>query len=437
MRRMLASAIVSICSAALVANAADSARKWVGSWSAAPYDVGASNMPPSPGLASNSLRQIVRVSIGGDSIRVKFSNGVGTSALTMNAVTVAISPDGKDAIDASSLKTLTFNGKSSVSIHAAATVTSDPVAFPLKPSARLAITIQYGQIPSPLTGHVGARGPSYLLAGDKTKATNFSGAATTEHWYTIHAIEVLASANAAAVAVLGNSITDGYGLTGGLQNRWTDVFSEALLANAATSQVGVLNLGIGGTNVASGTTGGLSRCKRDILEQNGLRWFVVFYGVNDIGAGASATTIIDAYKQMIADAHAKNVKVYGVTITPFGGNGYYSAAHETVRSAVNAWIRTVGNFDAVIDFDKVVRNPDDTTSFQASLKNDGLHPNVAGYKALGQSVDLKLFGATPSATDKYRRTPLRRPESCLQLRDGTLSMECDAHRLNGQRAPKP
>lgn len=438
LRRTFAASTVLLCSAFIAVAPAADAMKWVGSWSAAPYDVGANNMPPSPGLAGNSLRQIVRVSIGGDSVRLKFSNGVGTSALTMNAVTIAISSAGKDAIDASTLKQLKFGGAAKATIAAGGTVVSDPVAFPLSPSAKVAITIQYGQVPSPLTGHVGARGPSYLLSGDKTTAAGFSGAATTEHWYTINALDVWTTSEAGAVAILGNSITDGYGLTGGLQNRWTDALSEKLLANASTRNVGVLNLGIGGTNVASGTTGGSSRYKRDILEQTGLRWFVVFYGVNDIGGGATANTIIDAYKRMIADAHAKGIKVYGATITPFGGNNYYSVAHEAVRGAVNAWIRTAGDFDAVIDFDKVVRNPSDTTSFLASLKNDGLHPNVAGYKALGQSVDLKLFETTPSSVDDFRRSGTsRRSGGLLQVRGGELSVERDARGIDGRRITAP
>lgn len=412
---------------------------WVGTWSAAPYDVGTNNMPPSPGLNGNSLRQIVRVSIGGDTIRVKFSNDVGNAALTMNAATVAISSAGKDAIDASTLKPLKFNGTAKVTIAAKSTVVSDPIAFRLAPGAKVAITIHYGQIPSPLTGHVGARTPSYLLTGDKTTAANFSGAASLERWYTINTIDVRAPATAGAVGVIGNSITDGYGLTGGLHNRWTDVFSAALLANAATANVGVLNMGIGGTNVASGATGGLSRYKRDIFGQSGLRWFIVFYGVNDIGGGANATTITNAYKQMIADARAAGVKVYGATITPFGGNSYYTVPHEQVRSAVNAWIRTSGNFDGVIDFDKALRNPSDTTRLQAKYNNDGLHPNVEGYKAIGNAVDVKLFASVPSSVDRGPFAAGHRlgaPAASLSLDDKTLSVEFDGRRLDGRHAPR-
>lgn len=412
---------------------------WVGTWSAAPYDVGSNNMPPSPGLSGNSLRQIVRVSIGGDTIRVKFSNDAGTTALTLNAATVAISSAGKDAIDVSTLRPLKFNGENKVTIAAKGATVSDPLAFRLAPGAKVALTIHYGQVPSPLTGHVGARGPSYLLAGDKTTAANFSGAATVERWYSINTIDVRAPATAGAVGVIGNSITDGYGLTGGLHNRWTDVFSAALLANAATANVGVLNMGIGGTNVASGATGGLGRYKRDIFGQSGLRWFVVFYGVNDIGAGANATTITNAYKQMVADARAAGVKVYGATITPFGGNSYYTVPHEQVRGAVNAWIRTSGNFDGVIDFDKALRNPSDTTRILAKYNNDGLHPGIEGYKALGNAVDVKMFASVPTSVDRGAFPGGHRlgtPAANLSLDNKTMSVEFEGRRLDGRSAPR-
>jgi lysophospholipase L1-like esterase len=171
------------------------------------------------------------------------------------------------------------------------------------------------------------------------------------------------------------------------------MFSQALLNNAATAQVGVLNLGIGGTNVAgTGATTGASRYQQDILNQSGVRWVIIFYGINDIcSSGSSAATITAAYQKMITDGHANNMKVYGATITPVNGNAYYTPAHEAVRSAVNNWIRTAGNFDACIDFDKTIRDPADTTRLQAAYSNDWLHPNAAGYKLLGESIDLNLF----------------------------------------------
>ena len=314
----------------------------------------------------------------------------------MNSVNIAVSTDGTgSAINASTMKSLKFTGNASVTINAGATVTSDPIAFTLTPSMRVAITIYYGSAASSvdMTGHVGSRTNSFILAGDQTSSASFSGSTIVAHWYSINTIDVWAPQTAAAVAVLGNSITDGYGLSGGLQNRWTDMFSQALLANSATQQVGVLNLGIGGTNVAgTGPTTGATRFQQDILDQSGVKWVIIFYGVNDICASnSSAATIIAAYQKMITDGHANNMKVYGATITPVNGNAYYTAAHEAVRAAVNNWIRTPGNFDACIDFDKTIRDPADTTRLQAAYSNDWLHPNAAGYKLLGESIDLNLF----------------------------------------------
>ncbi|MEN9306867.1 MAG: hypothetical protein RL173_799, partial [Fibrobacterota bacterium] len=309
----------------------DSTKRWVGTWSTAPQLVESANMPPSPGLSNNSLRQIVRVSIGGDTVRLKFSNDFSTSATTLKAVTIAAST-GKGAVTASTMKTLTFGGSPSVTMNASASVMSDPVAFALTPRMDVAITIYYGTASSSVSGHPGSRTTSYLLAGDKSTAATFSGATSTEHWYNINTIDVLVPKSAASVAILANSIADGRGSTTDMQNRWPDIFSEALLKNTATSQVGVLNLGIGGNCVLSGGLGptGVSRYQRDILDQRGLQWVIVSEGVNDIGgvssASAATTTannLINAYKKFIADAHAKNLKVYGATIMPFNGNSYY------------------------------------------------------------------------------------------------------------------
>ncbi len=392
------------------ASGADSTRHWVGTWASAPYEAG-SNTPPSA-LTNNTYRQIVRVSIGGDTLRVKFSNITCANAVTIKSANIALSTDGtKSAVDATTIKELKFSGNATVTINAKSEVYSDPVAFHLTPSMRLAITTYYGQCQtsSDMTFHYGSRTNSYLLTGDKTTSADFAGSTAVERWYTISTVDVVAPKDAGAVAVLGNSITDGYGLSGGLQNRWTDIFSETLLKNPATAQVGVLNLGIGATNVLSASNGaksGVDRFKHDILEQSGVRWIIIFYGVNDINGGASASSLTNAFAKFVADGHAKNIKVYGATITPFNGHSYYTAAHEAVRRDVNKWIRTPGNFDSIIDFDKIVRDPADTTKFLAAYKNDGLHPNVAGYKKMGESVDLTLF-ATPTSANPIKEVKNR------------------------------
>ena len=373
-------------------------------------------MPPTPGLANNSLRQVVRVSIGGDTLRVKFSNAFSTSAVTMNSAQIAVSAGG-DSIDVSTNKELKFNGNAQVTMNPGVEVTSDPIAFHLTPRMTLAITIYYGQTSPSVTGHPGSRTTSYIIAGNTTTNTDFSGAVTTDHWYNIRGIDVVAPSDAGCVTILGNSITDGRGSTTNLQNRWPDMFSQALLRDSSTQHVGVLNEGIGGNCVLSGGLGptGISRFYQDLINQSGVRWIIVFEGVNDIGGvffSSSATSVannlISAYQTIIANAHARNIKIYGATITPFKGNSYYNQYSEQCRETVNQWIRTPGNFDACIDFDKVMRNPSDTLSMISSDNNDGLHPDSAGHRRMGESVDLSLFvetGAT-SVRDHPSGMPL-------------------------------
>jgi lysophospholipase L1-like esterase len=239
-----------------------------------------------------------------------------------------------------------------------------------------------------MTFHYGSRTDSYILEGDQSKSEDFNGATIVERWYNLSSIDVLADPKSASVAVIGNSITDGYGVHNGPGNKWTDYFSEKLLDDASTSHVSVLNLGIGATTVIGS---GIGRFQQDILEQAGLRWIIVFYGVNDIGANQSAENIINAYKTMISQAHAQNIRIYGATITPFKGHSYYSDSHEAVRLAVNEWIRTPGNFDKCIDFDLAIRDPIDTSKMHPDYSNDWLHPSAAGYQFMGEYIDVNLF----------------------------------------------
>lgn len=426
--------VISLASVWLVQNpealAGDTGKKWVGTWSTAPQLVEPGNMPPSPGLTNNSLRQVVRVSIGGDTLRVKFSNEFSTSVVTMNSVQIAVSTGG-NSINVSTNKELKFNGNSLVTMNAGGAVTSDPLAFDLTPRMDVAITIYFGQTSATVTGHPGSRTTSYVLPGNTATTTDFSGAVTTDHWYVINTIDVLAPSNAASVAILGNSITDGRGSITNQQNRWPDIFSEALLKDSSTRHVGVLNMGIGGNSVLSGGLGptGVSRFDRDILNQSGVRWAIVFEGVNDIGgvrnAGAATTianNLIAAYTQMIAKAHANNIRIYGGTIMPFNGNGYHNQYSEQCRNTINQWIRTKGNFDACIDFDKVMRNPLDTTRLVSSYQNDGLHPDAAGYKTMGESIDVNLFTGA---------------DTVFQVETGVNSVETIDGYLLGQNYPNP
>ena len=398
---IMAILFVLLCTFSAVGYAKSNAsNKWVGTWSTAPQLVEPGNMPPSPGLNNNTLRQVVRVSIGGDSLRIRFSNEFSTGTVTMTAVQVAISTGGC-TIEATSSKKLKFNGKSEVSMIPGTAISSDPVAFALKPRMDVAITISFGQTSLDVTGHPGSRTTSYLLTGNKASNSDFTGSVQTDHWYIINGIDVRADTSSAAVAILGNSITDGRGSGTNKQNRWPDILSECLMKNAKTSHVGVLNLGIGGNCVLRNCLGpsGFSRFKRDILDQQGVRWCIILEGINDIGQAQDsvvavqvANDLIAAYRQMIQDAHAKGIKVYGATILPFKKSFYYTDYREAARNTVNEWIRTGGYFDAVIDFDKVMRDPNDPLSISpVAQSGDYLHPNEIGYKLMGEDIDLSLF----------------------------------------------
>lgn len=379
---------------------ADVSKIWVGTWSTAQQLVEPYNVPPSPGLTSNSLRQIVRVSIGGDTLRLKLSNEYSSAPVTMKSVQVALSKGGSEIFDSTTVE-LKFNGKPEVTMDAHSTVFSDPFHFKLAARTDLAITIYFGETSSDITGHPGSRTTSYLLPGNDPSVTNFSDAIQTDHWYTINTIDVLLPASSGCVAILGNSITDGRGSTTNQQNRWPDILSERLLNNEKTKQVGVLNLGIGGNCVLKNCLGpsGISRFQNDIVDQSGVRAMIIFEGVNDIGGVKSAeevstiaTDLITAYNQMIDTARAKKLLVYGATIMAFKGNGYYNEHSEACRNKVNEWIRNSGRFDAVIDFDSVTRSNEDFSKLAiATYQDDGLHPTAEGYRIMAESIDLHLF----------------------------------------------
>ena len=373
---------------------------WVGTWSTAPQLVEPNNMPPDPGLTNNTLRQIVRVSIGGDLLRFRFSNTFSEQPVTMKSVTIANSCNGS-VVDVSTQKPLTFQGERNVTMQPGEIVISDPVVFSLTAGSRLAVTIYFGETSATVTGHPGSRTTSYILTGDQSASVDFSKAIKTDHWYVINGIDVEAPPEAAAIAILGNSITDGRGSGTNKQNRWTDVLSERLLNNAATSRYSVLNLGIGGNRVIHGGLGptALDRFDRDILTQSGVRWLLILEGINDIGGAKTEETalqvvndLIDAYSLMIEKAHAKGIKVFGCTILPFEGSFYDTPFRQEARDKVNDWIRNSGKFDAVIDFDQVMCSAAAPKKMQSDLHDgDLLHPNELGYKKMGEAIDLHFY----------------------------------------------
>jgi lysophospholipase L1-like esterase len=345
------------------------------------------------------LRQALRVSLGGSRLRVHWSNEYGHSPMVIRAARLA-RYNGGGAIDPATDRTLTFNGKPGVTIPAGQVAVSDPMAFELEPMADLALTVWFGDVPSDLTGHPGSRTTSWIQPGNTVSAPSMAAGVGTEHWYAVTGIDVVAP-RAAAVAILGNSITDGRGSTTNGHDRWPDILSQRLRTDPATRQVAVLNLGTGGNCVLRACLGsaGLARYQRDILDQPGVRWVIVLEGVNDIGGaqGAAASDsvaggLIAAFQEMIDKAHARGLRIYGGTITPFGESFYASPEHEAARITVNDWIRSSGAFDAVIDFDAALRDPSDPTRLRAQADSgDHLHPNAEGHRLMGAAVPLTLF----------------------------------------------
>ena len=382
----------------LMAGVALAGGHWVGTWGTAPQLVERHNNPPAPGLTNNSLREIVQVSIGGKKVRLKLTNEFSTEATEIKAVELAIAKTAGSSseIDEATTVSLTFNGESGVTIPANGTVISDAVNFKMDDRQNVAITIHYGSASPSVSGHPGSRTTSYLKEGN---TTDFTGAIRTDHWYSIQTLEVEAPKKVGAIAILGNSITDGRGSTTNEQNRWADVLSRRLLANKATKRVGVLNMGIGGNCVLGGGLGpaAVNRYQRDLFGQEGVKWIILFEAVNDLGYARNgvqtAERIIEVYKKIIDEAHQKGIRVFGATITPFKGNNYYSEDHEKGRSTINNWIRTTDLLDGVIDFDQAVRNPQDPEAMQAQFlfENDWLHLNAKGYETMGNSIDLNLF----------------------------------------------
>ncbi|WP_294962024.1 SGNH/GDSL hydrolase family protein [uncultured Flavobacterium sp.] len=372
---------------------------WVGSWACAPMLVEPNNMPPAPGLAENTLRQIIKVSIGGEHIRLRFSNVFSDQPTVLKKISIA-NVLHAPTIDKNTQKNLSFNGNQEVTLNPGQEVFSDELNFHLKTGQLLAITIYYGAASQKTTGHPGSRTTSYILSGDNLNNDVFSEAVKTDHWYSIVGVDVVASKETSNIVCLGNSITDGRGSGTNKQNRWTDILATRLAANKATQNIGVLNLGIGGNCVVKGGLGptALDRFDRDVLSQRGTKWLVILEGINDIGgikraedAPIKAQEIIDAYKIMIEKAHAKGIKVYGCTILPFQKSFYDVPFKQEARDVVNAWIRD-NHFDAVIDFDKEMASETDAKTILANMHDgDFLHPNELGYQRMGNAIDLNLF----------------------------------------------
>ena len=370
------------------------AQNWVGTWATAPQTVVKSFMPYNNCMTNRSVRQVVKVSIGGDVIRLKLSNIYSMQPVEIRSIYIAHAKD-SFAIDAKTAQYFKFGNSYKTVIPAGKQIVSDALKFNLRNLERVAITINYTSAPKVPTVHMGSRTTSYIMKGVTNAHSNFEKAFRENHWYNISGIDVYTmSNNMSAIAIIGNSITDGKCSTDNAQNRWPDVMSEMLQLKHKITNQGVLNLGIGNNRVTvPGGFGALAkeRFDRDILMQSGVKKVVIFEGVNDIGAARSGSSetvarkIIESIQGMMKKAKARKMKVYLGTITPFKGAGYYTHFHEAARLYVNDWIRSQAkNVDGILDFAKLLQDPNDDRRMKREYaSNDWLHPNPTGYKAMG------------------------------------------------------
>jgi lysophospholipase L1-like esterase len=358
---------------------------------------------PLPSVSNQTVRQIVRVSAGGSRVRVVLSNAFGVAPVTVGAAHIA--PRGKDSTLASSGARLTFSGSPGFTIPAGASIVSDPAEVAVAPLTELAVDIhlpaELGAAGAPVSLHTGAFQTNYVSApGNHAGAASPPIEARTTAWFLLARVEVAAAAPLPVVVAFGDSITDGSRSTPDTNGRWPDHLARRLQAQG----VAVVNAGIGGNRLLSegapqAGMNALARFDRDVLMQTGVTHVVIMEGINDIGNARQSPTpagadLIAAHRQLIARARARGLRVYGATLTPFEGANYWTPEGEAKRQALNEWIRTGGMYDGVIDFDAVTRDPARPTRFNAQYDSgDHLHPNDAGYRAMGEAVDLTLFAA--------------------------------------------
>jgi lysophospholipase L1-like esterase len=382
---------------------------WIASWGASQQILEPQNAMATDDLRDATVRQIFHLSVGGPRLRVHVSNAFGTEALHFTSVHIArpISSS-SSAIDPATDRALTFAGSGDVTVPPGAEFVSDGLDYPAAAGSDLAVTFHLDAPPARQTGHPGSRATSYFVHGDFGAAPNLPDAKRVDHWYQLSEIDVLASSGAASIVALGDSITDGHGATTNGNDRWTDVLAQRLQASPHTRSLGVSNQGIGGNHLLTDGLGpnALARFDRDVLARAGVRWVILFEGVNDLGGlarngevtvaehAALVKRVVSAYEQIVLRAHAHGLRVFGATLTPYVGSEYYHPGPltEADRQAVNAWIRAAGHLDAVIDFDSVVRDPQRPDRLLPAYDSgDHLHPSPAGYRAMGEAVQLSLF----------------------------------------------
>jgi lysophospholipase L1-like esterase len=392
------------CFSTNIVTAATPSDHWVGTWAASPM---AAKNPDgkfgAPGTDGTTLREIVHISIGGPSVRVVLTNEFGLDPLTIGAAQIALS-SAASAITPASATPLTFGGAASIIIPPGALVVSDPVAFKVAPASNLAVSLFLPDQPvNQLTLHPFADQTNYLTPGNVVSAASLDTPTPFFTWDFLKGVDVTADNKAASIVTFGDSITDGAHSTRDANARWPDILARRLQTDKKTANLGVLNQGIGGNRVLHDTTGpsALARFDRDVLAQAGVKYLVIMESINDIGHATdpakpydvvTAEDLITGLSQLATRAHTHGIKVYGATLTPFVGAKYQSPAGEEMRQTINKWIRTTNQLDGVIDFDKVTTDPTHPGMFLVlDDSGDHLHPGDAGYKAMGESIDLNLF----------------------------------------------
>ncbi len=419
--------VVLACTFAFV-QMAEAQDHWVSTWAAAPQvrlqvppggPRGGASPPANQAPTSfndQTVRMIVRTSLGGRRARVTLSNAFGNAPLTIGSAHVGL--HGTDSgITAGSDRPLMFNGKPGITIAQGAHVISDTVDLDVPQLGDLVISVYVPGDSAQLTMHNTGLHTTYIAKGNVTGEAALTDAATVRSYYWISAVDVMAPAGTAAIVAFGDSITDGATSTNDANRSWPSILAQRLLTTPGSPKVVVLNEGISGNRVLADGAGvnALARFDRDVLGQAGVKWLFIMEGINDIGqttranatgAAVTADELIAATKQMIERAHTHGIKVIGCTLTPYEGAAYYSEKGEEIRQAVNRWIRTSGAFDAIADYDAVTRDSANPKTFKAGF-NDGdhLHPNDAGYKAMADSIDLGMFsgkGASASASAKKK-----------------------------------
>lgn len=405
-RRSLTRAAISLIAAGLLVRPAavetkhHRSRGWVGTWTASPQPASS----PLP-INGQTLRQIVHTSIGGDRVRIRLSNGYGAEDIVVGAARVAVSAGGA-AIVAATDRVLRFNRSPTITIPAGTFVVSDPVSLRVPALGDLAISMYFSGNIVATTGHDLGLQTNYLsAAGDFTGATDFT-ATTTQSYHFLTTVEVGDPARAGAVVALGESVTDGFGSTPDTNQRWTNLLAERLQGHASTSDMAVLNAGIGGNRILHDVVGpsGLSRLDRDVLVQSGATHLIVSPGNTDIllpdliglpAQTVGADQIIQGHQQIITRARGMGLRVYGATLPPVDGfpfPGFWTPPMEAKRQLINQFIRTSGAYDAVIDFDAILRDPAQPARLRAEYDSgDHVHPNDLGHRAMADAIDLKLF----------------------------------------------